>query len=61
MSQALKLMFGTFTVLGGLLVAHGTMNLGWFEKKATQRTESASGAVVETVRETLTVAHLPVT
>lgn len=62
MSQFVKIALGTSVVLGGLLVAHGAMNLGWFEQKATERVAGVGGAAAtEKVREVLTVAHLPVT
>lgn len=62
MSQAVKVLLGVGVVLGGLIVAHGTMNLGWFAEKAKEKVASTDGkAPTEKERETLTVAHLPVT
>jgi len=45
MSQALKLLLAFAVFLGGITVAHGTLNLGW----------------VDVRREVLRVGHLPVT
>lgn len=62
MSQALKVVLGVGVVLGGLIFAHGTVNLGWFKEKAKEKVAATDGAAAtEKVRETLTVAHLPVT